>query len=155
MNTTRDNDSALDLLGPGTEEDPAVLDRRVLEAVVRRIRQKMEDYGGYSFTAQQSVALNVFFDLAQEFPTLEHLYAVCLLIPKMFFNIDCNLYVLDSKSGSIRRCAYQCPATDAGELGDLPFPQKAVVRDNRGRPFVYVLTRDKAPGETAAPVARA
>jgi signal transduction histidine kinase len=131
MNTTRDNDSALDLLGPGTEEDPAVLDRRVLEAVVRRIRQKMEDYGGYSFTAQQSVALNVFFDLAQEFPTLEHLYAICLLIPKLFFGVECALYVLDSKSGAIRRCAYRCRGNDAGELADLPFHREPLLREGR------------------------
>ena len=91
----------------------------------------MDDYEAYSFTAQQSISLNVFFDLAQEFSTLEQLYAVCLLIPKMFFNIDCTLYVLDSKTGAIRRCAYRCLDADAGEFGDLPFPQKTLVREDR------------------------
>ena len=131
MNSARDKADAIAILGPGASGDPTVLDRPVLEAVARRIRQKMDDYEAYSFTPQQSVALNVFFDLAQEFPTLEHLYAVCLLIPRLFFEIECALYVLDSKSGAIRRCAYRCRATDAGELADLPFPQKTVLRADR------------------------
>jgi len=131
MTSARDVAETLTVLSLGASEDSSVLDREVLEAVARRVHQKMDDYEAYSFSALQSISLNVFFDLAQEFPTLEHLYAVCLLIPKMFFNIDCNLYVLDSKSGSIRRCAYKCPPKDAGEFGDLPFPQKAMVREDR------------------------
>jgi signal transduction histidine kinase len=131
MSSSRDKDDALDVLGTDSEEDPSVLDRRVLEAVAKRVRQKMDDYEAYSFSAQQSMALNVFFDLAQEFPTLEHLYAICLLIPKLFFDTECALYVLDSKSGAIRRCAYRCRRTDAGELADLPFPQKVLLREGR------------------------
>ncbi|MFP5259899.1 MAG: sensor histidine kinase, partial [Acidobacteriota bacterium] len=123
-----DTGSGFDL---GAAIDPAVLDRQIIDAVARRIHQKMDDYEAYNFTAKQSIALNVFFDLAQEFSQLEHLYAVCLLIPKMFFDIECNLYVLDSKSGAIRRCAYRCMDVDAGEIGDLPFPQKTIVRDDR------------------------
>jgi len=131
MTSAKDAADSISVLGLGASDDPSVLDRRVLETVARRVHQKMDDYEAYNFTALQSLSLNVFFDLAQEFSTLEHLYATCLLIPKMFFNIDCNLYVLDNKSGSIRRCAYQCVEADAGELGDLPFPQKTMVRDDR------------------------
>jgi len=130
MTSARDADS-ITALGLGASEDPDVLDRQVLETVAKRVHQKMDDYEAYNFTALQSISLNIFFDLAQEFPTLEHLYAICLLIPKMFFDIECNLYVLDSKSGAIRRCAYQCFETDAGELGDLPFPQKTQIREDR------------------------
>jgi signal transduction histidine kinase len=131
MNSARGNAQVTDVLGQNPSDDPAVLDRVVLEAVARRVRQKMDDYEGYNFTALQSVSLNVFFDLAQEYPTLEHLYAICLLIPKMFFDVECALYVLDSKSGAIRRCAYRCRREDAGELADLPFAQKTVVREDR------------------------
>jgi signal transduction histidine kinase len=131
MTSAKDAADPITVLGLGASNDPSLLDRHVLEAVARRIHQKMDDYETYNFTALQSIALNVFFDLAQEFSSLEHLYAVCLLIPKMFFDTECNLYVLDSKNGAIRRCSYQCPAADAGELADLPFPQKTVVRDDR------------------------
>jgi len=131
MSSATDKTDATDILDQVPSDDPSVLERPVLEAVARRVRQKMEDYQGYNFTALQSISLNVFFDLAQEFPTLEHLYATCLLIPKLFFGIECSLYVLDSKSGAIRRCTYRCRQADAGELADLPFPQKTVVRDDR------------------------
>jgi signal transduction histidine kinase len=126
MTSAGDAADSITALGLGASDDPSLLDRHVLESVARRVHQKMDDYEAYNFTALQSISLNVFFDLAQEFPNLEHLYAVCLLIPKMFFDIDCNLYVLDSKTGLIRRCAYQCQDADAGELGDLPFPQKTL-----------------------------
>ncbi len=131
MTSARDNADTTSVLGEDAAGDPSVLDRQILETVARRVRQKMDDYDAYSFTALQSVSLNVFFDLAQEFPTLEHLYATCLLIPKMFFDIECNLYVLDSKTGAIRRCAYRCLRADAGEMVDLPFPQKTLVREDR------------------------
>lgn len=131
MTSATDVTEMLTALSLGASDDPSVLDRHVLEAVARRVHQKMDDYEAYSFTTLQSISLNIFFDLAQEFPTLEHLYAVCLLIPKMFFDMECNLYVLDHKSGSIRRCAYACRAHDAGELADLPFPQKTIEREGR------------------------
>ncbi len=132
MSSAKDAADPMQGIGPGaSDDDPSVLDRRLLEAVARRLHQKMDDYEAYNFSALQSIALNVFFDLAQEFPSLDHLYAVCLLIPKMFFDIDCNLYVLDGKTGSIRRCAYRGQNIDAGEFADLPFPQKTLVRDDR------------------------
>jgi signal transduction histidine kinase len=131
MSNAMDNAHVTDVLGLDPSDDPTVLDRHILEAVAKRVRQKMDDYESYGFTALQSISLNVFFDLAQEFPTLEHLYAICLLIPRMFFHVECALYVLDSKSGAIRRCAYRCRQQDAGELADLPFPQKTVVREDR------------------------
>ena len=113
MTSAWDDDVAGMGFDPGPAGDPAILDRQVIDAVARRIHQKMDDYEAYNFSTKQSISLNVFFDLAQEFPHVEHLYAVCLLIPKMFFDIECNLYVLDSKSGAIRRCAYSCADADA------------------------------------------
>lgn len=131
MTSAWDDDVAGMGFDPGPAGDPAILDRQVIDAVARRIHQKMDDYEAYNFSTKQSISLNVFFDLAQEFPHVEHLYAVCLLIPKMFFDIECNLYVLDSKSGAIRRCAYSCSDADAGELADLPFARKTTIRDDR------------------------
>lgn len=131
MSSATETPDATDILDRDTSGDPSVLDRPILEAVARRVRQKMEDYQGYNFSALQSISLNVFFDLAQEFTTLDHLYAICLLIPRLFFGTECSLYVLDSKSGAIRRCTYRCRHADAGEMADLPFPQKPIVRGNR------------------------
>lgn len=132
MASSSDKTHVADVLGLDPAKDPAVLDRQVLETVAARINQKMEDYKAYAFTTLQSVSFNVFFDLAQEFTSLEHLYAICLLIPRMFFNVECVLYVLDSKTGAIRRCAYRCRPSDAVDAqGEVSFPQKTVVRDDR------------------------
>jgi len=90
----------------------------------------MEAYQGYNFTALQSISLNVFFDLAQEFPTLETpVYAICLLIPGSFSAPSVPSTSLYSKTAPSAAATYRLPPDRAGELADLPFPQK----DHRAR----------------------
>lgn len=113
------------------EVQACLIDRSILDHISRRIHHKMDDYETYNFTTLQSCALNVFFDLAQEVPSLEYLYAVCLLVPKLFFEIEASLFVLDSRSGVLKRCAYRKAADEAGELADLPFPTRAMVCGDR------------------------
>ena len=62
--------------------------------IKKRISEKIEDYDNYSFTAQQDCALKTFFDLAQEFEGQEDFFAICVLIPQVFFQLDCNLYLM-------------------------------------------------------------
>jgi hypothetical protein len=114
----------------GLPADPYIIERARLDAVARRIHRKMDDYDAYGFTSHQSISLNVFFDLAQEYPDLEDLYAICLLIPRMFFEVDCDLYILDSKDGVLKRCAYRCFTSPLAEIPELIFPEKPLLRDN-------------------------
>ncbi len=102
-------DAAEPSVCPAQAEDPILIEPERIEAVERRIRNKIEDYERYDFNVRQSISLNVFFDLAQEFPALEDLYAIFLLIPGIFFKRECELYVLDEDAQAIRRCAYHCP----------------------------------------------
>ncbi len=64
-----------------------------IETVESRIHHKMRNYTEYNFTTPQSYALNVFFDLAQEFEdsTLLHLLSVLLL--RVFFNVEAELFL--------------------------------------------------------------
>ncbi|SMP77413.1 Histidine kinase-, DNA gyrase B-, and HSP90-like ATPase [Desulfonatronum zhilinae] len=62
-------------------------------SVQKRIHEKIDDYADYNFSSLQSTALNVFFDLAQEFDSFRDLMTVCALVPKVFFNLDCTLYM--------------------------------------------------------------
>jgi signal transduction histidine kinase len=103
------NDAAEPSACPAQAESPILIEQERIAAVERRIRQKIEDYERYDFNVRQSISLNVFFDLAQEFSSLEDLYAIFLLIPKIFFERECELYVLDEDSRAIRRCAFKCP----------------------------------------------
>ncbi|WP_319777485.1 HAMP domain-containing sensor histidine kinase [Maridesulfovibrio sp.] len=61
--------------------------------IQRRIHEKMEDYKDYSFSATEKRALMIFFDLAQEFDSLEDFFAVCTAVPRSLFDLDCRLYL--------------------------------------------------------------
>ena len=74
-----------------------------LERVRERVREKLESYTKYNFERLQEEAFASFFDLAQEYTTLETLYLVCALVPKEFFDLDARLYLLaqDEKTLSL------------------------------------------------------
>ena len=66
-----------------------------MERVRERVKEKLESYTRYNFERLQEEAFASFFDLAQEFTTLDNLYLVCTLVPKEFFDLDARLYLLD------------------------------------------------------------
>ena len=66
-----------------------------VETVRSRIHYKMRDYATYRFTAQESCAINIFFDLAQEFEDAEQLHILAVLILRLFFQYDAELYLKD------------------------------------------------------------
>ncbi|RPI55455.1 MAG: hypothetical protein EHM49_01935, partial [Deltaproteobacteria bacterium] len=66
-----------------------------LATFMARIREKREDYERYGFTHIQGMTLRAFFDLAQEFETLENFYRVCVFVPKEFMGFDSCLYLVD------------------------------------------------------------
>ncbi len=71
-------------------------DSRV-EHVQSRIHYKMRDYASYRFSAPQSCAINIFFDLAQEFDDSEQLHLLAVLVLRMFFQIEAELYLKNEK----------------------------------------------------------
>jgi signal transduction histidine kinase len=68
-----------------------------LAYIFSRVEDKKRDYAKYDFSNQQDSALKTFFDLAQEFESLEDLYLVCVAVPKTHFGLDTNLFMVDSK----------------------------------------------------------
>jgi signal transduction histidine kinase len=68
-----------------------------LGRIFARVENKKRDYNGYNFTKVQDNALKTFFDLAQEYESPEEIYYVCVTIPKSYFGLEANLYLLDAK----------------------------------------------------------
>jgi signal transduction histidine kinase len=73
-----------------------------LATILARIREKREDYEKYGFTFIQGRTLRAFFDLAQEFETLENFYRVCVFVPKEFMGFDSCLYLVDPDTRKLR-----------------------------------------------------
>ncbi len=72
-----------------------------LAVILARIRKKQADYKKYNFTSTQGRTLRAFFDLAQEFETLENFYRVCVYVPKEFMGFDSCLYLVDFDTGDL------------------------------------------------------
>lgn len=95
--------------GVGLADDP-----QRTRLISRRIHEKVETYDDYNFTGRQKKALHIFFDLAQEFPEAVDLYTVTVAVPKLLFDLDCTLHLLDAdhRFRVARRSGEACPATE-------------------------------------------
>jgi signal transduction histidine kinase len=65
-----------------------------LEKIVARIDEKRRSFQEYKFDALENDALKTFFDLAQEYETLENFYRLSVAVIKEFFNLDSRLYLV-------------------------------------------------------------
>jgi signal transduction histidine kinase len=72
-----------------------------MKYIIERVEGKKDDYQRYNFTDKENDALKTFFDLAQEFDNIEDLYNLCVFIPKCLFNLEANLYIVDSLTNSM------------------------------------------------------
>ena len=75
--------------------------RDMAECIAARVREKKESYRRYNFERSQEEAFATFFDLAQEFTSLESLYHICVAVPKEFFDLDSRLYIIEPKRSQL------------------------------------------------------
>ncbi|SKA74340.1 sensor histidine kinase [Desulfobaculum bizertense] len=86
-----------------------------------RVEQKIEDYQRYEFTPQQKSALNIFFDLVQEYEDEEDFHAVCVMIPKVIFGLESSLFLLSPQSVlTCRRSSMDAAAPPFDDPQSLP-----------------------------------
>ena len=95
-----------------------------LATVLSRIRKKKEDYERYDFTSIQGRTLRAFFDLAQEYETLENFYRVAVFVPKVFMDFDTCLYLVDFESGKLKRA---CDSLNAFGVCGMDPPEGVVL----------------------------
>lgn len=65
-----------------------------LEIVMTRIKEKRQAFKQYNFSFLEDDALKTFFDLAQEYETLDNFYRVVVSVIKEFFDLEARLYLL-------------------------------------------------------------
>jgi len=102
-----------------------------LQYIYQRVGQKSEDYIAYHFTRQQNDILKTFFDLAQEFDSLQDFYRICVTVPGFFLNLHTRLYLNDPINN---RLELVCDSRNG--LYHEPEPAPAFVRLTQG-PYVY------------------
>jgi signal transduction histidine kinase len=79
--------------------------QKKMDTLTRRVHEKIRDYDRYQFSKLQSRSLNIFFDLAQEFGGEDDLWALTVVVPKVFFDIDVTLYMLGRDNRLDFRCS--------------------------------------------------
>lgn len=65
-----------------------------LEIVMTRVKEKRQAFKQYNFSFLEDDALKTFFDLAQEYETLDNFYRVVVSVIKEFFDLEARLYLL-------------------------------------------------------------
>lgn len=80
-----------------------------LEVVRRRIIEKKHNYQDYNFGPLKDDAIKTFFDLAQEYETLENLFRVCVTVIQEFFGLESRLFLTCSGLGCLE---YVCGSLD-------------------------------------------
>jgi len=93
---------------------------------LQRLRKKKSDYEQYDFNSLQTRALMAFFDLAQEYETLENFYRVAVFVPKEFLGFDCCLYLVDYQTKQLRMA---CDSLNELSVCGMPPPAGITVQE--------------------------
>ncbi|MDW7773131.1 MAG: HAMP domain-containing sensor histidine kinase [Desulfobulbaceae bacterium] len=81
------------------------VNRRVnpdLEAICQRIREKSESYDQYNFSSRYNDLLKAFFDLSQEYDSLDDFCRICVAVPLEMTGFSCSLYLFQEKNGDLQ-----------------------------------------------------
>ncbi|MBF0457695.1 MAG: sensor histidine kinase [Nitrospirae bacterium] len=72
-----------------------------MDKIYELVKSKKKGYRIYNFTQEQGDALKSFFDLAQELSDINDLYRLCVVIPKVFLNLDAKLWLAEQKTANM------------------------------------------------------
>ncbi|MGQ9688515.1 MAG: sensor histidine kinase [Desulfobaccales bacterium] len=101
-----------------------------LDKIMARIREKRRSFQDYNFDPQESDALKTFFDLVQEYETLDNFYRIAVGVIKEFFDLDSRLYLV-SREGTLQLV---CDSLQ-GVYPDKPLAPEAIRLENQAYPL--------------------
>ena len=93
-----------------------------LDQALKLLKKKEQDYIAYKFRTRESMAIFAFFDLAQEFATLNNLYRIAVTVIKFFFKYESCIYAIRPEDSAL---LLHCSSSEG--LLDSPKPARADV----------------------------
>ncbi len=114
-----------------------------LDYIIQRVKKKKEDYHKYNFERLQEEAFATFFDLAQEYTSLEALYLISVAVPKIFFGLESKLYLV----GDDNVAKLVCTSSDGIVSDSSEKIEQIEVTDTyfkRGNSFVFPIRGNRA-----------
>ncbi len=93
-----------------------------LAHICHRVREKSESYDQYNFSSKFNDFLKAFFDLAQEFDSVEDFYRICVAVPLEITDLASALYLTEGEEENLQLVC----DSDQGVLKD-PVPADDMV----------------------------
>jgi signal transduction histidine kinase len=121
-----------------------------LQKMCQRVREKSASYEQYNFTCYFDDFLKAFFDLAQEYDSLNDFYRICVAVPKEMLDISSALYLYNDKEQEL--CLI-CDCQEGVYQQKQPAPPEIVLSSEPYRvndSFVMPIY-SKAPPESQHP----
>jgi signal transduction histidine kinase len=87
--------------GENLQKENNPTSQELAASIYQRVKEKKESYKRYNFERSQEEAFATFFDLAQEFTTIESIYQICVAVPKEFLGMDSRLYMINPKRSKL------------------------------------------------------
>ena len=72
-----------------------------LKKICQRVREKNASYERYNFSSHYNDFLKAFFDLAQEYDSVEDFYRICVAVPLEMIGLAGALYLYDEKKDGL------------------------------------------------------
>ncbi len=73
-----------------------------LEQISRRVREKSISYDRYNFSSRYDDFLKAFFDLCQEYDSLDDFNRICIAVPLEMTGFPCALYLVDERKKQLQ-----------------------------------------------------
>ena len=97
-----------------------------MEEINKRIAQKKADYERYNFSKVQNDILKTFFDLAQEYNTLEDFYQISVAVLQEFMGVEARLYLVNDDPHELE---FICDSTHGLQASGVKAPEHIVLCD--------------------------
>ena len=98
-----------------------------LQDIHERVSQKQKDYQGYNFNQDQNDILKTFFDLAQEYESLDDCYLICVAVLHHFLGVEVALYLVNEKTGLLE---FTCDSSCGLSAEPVPLPDYITCTEN-------------------------
>jgi len=73
-----------------------------LDQICQRVREKSVSYDRYNFSSRYNDFLKAFFDLCQEYDSLDDFSRICIAVPLEMTGHPCALYLVDEKKKELQ-----------------------------------------------------
>lgn len=90
-----------------------------LTEVATRVKEKWRNFREYKFGTLKDDALKTFYDLAQEYETMENFYRVSVIVLKEFFALESRLYLM-GQEGNLELVCDSLQGVYSGKTPPLP-----------------------------------